>query len=82
MKGIVHHMSFIALNFSIQHVMNAVDSNLSATAGEQYRAMRAQLWAAMEDEISMADCDIYRFVSCIVILSQRILFLEFSCSID
>lgn len=40
--------------------MNAVDSNLSATAGEQYRAMRSQLWAAVEDEISMAECDIYR----------------------
>lgn len=46
---------------SLLHVMNAVDSNLSATAGEQYRAMRAQLWAAMEDEISMADCDIYSY---------------------
>jgi hypothetical protein len=43
-----------------QWVMNTVDSNLSATAGEQYRAMRAQLWAAVDDEISMNDCDIYR----------------------
>jgi len=42
--------------------MNTVDSNLSATAGEQYRTMRAQLWAAVEDEISMNDCDIYRYV--------------------
>jgi len=42
--------------------MNAVDSNLSATAGEQYRAMRAPLWAAIEDEISMSECDIYRLV--------------------
>ena len=41
--------------------MNTVDSNLSATAGEQYRAMRAQLWAAIDDEISMKDCDIYRY---------------------
>jgi len=44
--------------------MNTVDSNLSATAGEQYRTMRAQLWAAVEDEISMNDCDIYRYVQC------------------
>ncbi|KAE8745722.1 hypothetical protein FOCC_FOCC007606 [Frankliniella occidentalis] len=46
---------------SLLHVMNAVDSNLSATAGEQYRAIRAQLWAAVEDEISMGDCDIYSY---------------------
>ena len=44
--------------------MNTVDSNLSATAGEQYRTMRAQLWAAVDDEISMNDCDIYRYVQC------------------
>lgn len=54
-------MYLYLLVFHLQHVMNAVDSNLSATAGEQYRAMRAQLWAAVEDEISMADCDIYRY---------------------
>lgn len=43
-----------------QWVMNAVDSNLSATAGEQYRTLRTHLWAAIEDEISMSQCDIYR----------------------
>nr|CAD7200536.1 unnamed protein product [Timema douglasi]CAD7417206.1 unnamed protein product [Timema poppensis] len=47
---------------SLQWVMNAVDSNLSATAGEQYRVMRTQLWAAIDDEIAMVDCDIYRQV--------------------
>lgn len=40
--------------------MNAVDSNLSAACGEQYRALRSHLWSAIEDEISMAECDIYR----------------------
>ncbi|KAJ9579711.1 hypothetical protein L9F63_004637, partial [Diploptera punctata] len=46
---------------SLQWVMNTVDSNLSATAGEQYHAMRVQLWAAIDDEISMNDCDIYSY---------------------
>nr|CAD7597475.1 unnamed protein product [Timema genevievae] len=46
---------------SLQWVMNAVDSNLSATAGEQYRVMRTQLWAAIDDEIAMVDCDIYSY---------------------
>jgi hypothetical protein len=26
--------------------------------------LRAQLWAAVDDEISMNDCDIYRWVFC------------------
>lgn len=42
--------------------MNTVDSNLNATAGEQYCTMRSQLWAAIEDEIALSDCDIYRWV--------------------
>lgn len=46
---------------SLHWVMNAVDSNLSATACEQYSTMRQQLWAAIEDEISMAECDIYSY---------------------
>lgn len=40
--------------------MNSVDSNLSATAGEQYRVLRTPMWAAIDDEIQMSQCDIYR----------------------
>ncbi|XP_049814695.1 repressor of RNA polymerase III transcription MAF1 homolog [Schistocerca nitens] len=46
---------------SLQWVMNTVDSNLNATAGEQYRTLRAQLWAAVDDEISLNECDIYSY---------------------
>ncbi|XP_034942228.1 repressor of RNA polymerase III transcription MAF1 homolog [Chelonus insularis] len=46
---------------SLQWVMNAVDSNLSATAGDHYRTLRSALWAAVEDEISMSECDIYSY---------------------
>ncbi|RZF41077.1 hypothetical protein LSTR_LSTR002709 [Laodelphax striatellus] len=46
---------------SLQWVMNAVDSNLSAAAGEQYRSLRSHLWSAIEDEISMSECDIYSY---------------------
>lgn len=45
---------------SLQWVMNAVDSNLSATAGDHYRSLRAALWSAVEDEICMNECNIYR----------------------
>lgn len=48
---------------SLQWVMNAVDSNLSATAGDHYRTLRAALWATVEDEIIMNECDIYRYYS-------------------
>lgn len=42
--------------------MNAVDSNLSATAGDLYNAkLHAQLWAAINDEIILPECDIYRY---------------------
>ncbi|XP_015516947.1 repressor of RNA polymerase III transcription MAF1 homolog [Neodiprion pinetum] len=46
---------------SLQWVMNAVDSNLSATAGDYYRTLRSALWTAVEDEISMGECDIYSY---------------------
>ncbi|KAK5646002.1 hypothetical protein RI129_004466 [Pyrocoelia pectoralis] len=46
---------------SLQWVMNAIDTNLSATAGEYYRSLRQQLWSAVEDEIDMKECDIYSY---------------------
>ncbi|KAG8240288.1 hypothetical protein J437_LFUL012765 [Ladona fulva] len=46
---------------SPQWVMNCVDSNLSATAGEQFRSLRTQLWAALDDEINLSECDIYSY---------------------
>nr|CAG4636466.1 EOG090X0C93 [Eubosmina coregoni]SVE70027.1 EOG090X0C93 [Eubosmina coregoni] len=49
---------------SMQWVMNAVDSNLSATAGDLYNAkLHAQLWAAINDEILLPECDIYSYNS-------------------
>lgn len=44
-----------------QWVMNAVDNNLSATAGDLYNPkLHTQLWAAINDEINLPECDIYR----------------------
>lgn len=40
---------------------NAIDTNLVATAGEQYRLMCPSLWAAIDDEISLENCDIYSY---------------------
>ncbi|XP_026469306.1 repressor of RNA polymerase III transcription MAF1 homolog isoform X1 [Ctenocephalides felis] len=46
---------------SLQWVMNSIDTNLAAVAGEAYHTLRSHLWAAVEDEISLADCDIYSY---------------------
>ncbi|RLU16729.1 hypothetical protein DMN91_010797 [Ooceraea biroi] len=40
---------------------NAVDGNLSATAGDHYRTLRSSLWAAINDEITLDECDIYSY---------------------
>ncbi|KAL3282861.1 hypothetical protein HHI36_006021 [Cryptolaemus montrouzieri] len=46
---------------SRQWVANAIDTQLIATAGEQYRALGPALWIALEDEICLAECDIYSY---------------------
>lgn len=46
---------------SLQWVKNAVDGNLSATAGEHYRTLRSGLWTAINDEITLQECDIYSY---------------------
>lgn len=43
--------------------MDAVDSNFYSTSARQaYSALKAQLWSAIDSEINLADCDIYRQV--------------------
>ena len=63
----------------LQWVMNAVDNNLSATAGDLYNSkLHAQLWAAINDEINLTECDIYRYTFKIGYDSNTNLFLGFS----
>ncbi len=40
--------------------MNTVDSQLFATAGEQFNSLRQQLWKTLDEEICLQECDIYR----------------------
>ncbi|XP_060516776.1 repressor of RNA polymerase III transcription MAF1 homolog [Cylas formicarius] len=44
-----------------QWVTNAIDSNLTATAGDHYRILKPSLWAAIDAEISLDHCDIYSY---------------------
>jgi len=46
---------------SVHWVMNSIDSNLSAVAGDQYNQIRNALWSTVDDEISLKDCDIYSY---------------------
>ena len=42
--------------------MNALDSQLFAMTGDSFGTLRTQLWNTIDEEISLADCDIYRYV--------------------
>lgn len=41
--------------------MNSVNSNLSAAIAEQFRALQQALWSAINEEIQLAECDIYSY---------------------
>jgi len=42
-------------------VMNSVDNLLSVTAMDQYAKVRHGLWATLNEEIDLPDCDIYSY---------------------
>ena len=42
--------------------MNALDSQLFAMTGDSFGTLRTQLWNTVDEEISLADCDIYRYI--------------------
>ena len=48
--------------------MTAIDTQLFATAGDHFGALKQQLWMALDGEIDLKDCHIYRSVTqCLVI---------------
>lgn len=46
---------------SLTWVMNAIDSNLSATTRDAYNALKPQLWSSIDDEICLNECEIYSY---------------------
>ncbi|XP_064394871.1 repressor of RNA polymerase III transcription MAF1 homolog [Halichondria panicea] len=48
---------------SVKWVMDAVRSNLSAIAGDMFTTLENALWAAIDEEITLSDCDIYSYNS-------------------
>lgn len=45
---------------SVKWVTDAVRANLFAAAKDQFVCLEQQLWAAVDEEIQLKDCDIYR----------------------
>lgn len=45
---------------NVKLVMGCVRSNLAATAGDKFLSFDPFLWAAIDEEIQLCDCDIYR----------------------
>ena len=43
--------------------MTAIDTQLFATAGDHFGALKQQLWMALDAEIDLKDCHIYRSVA-------------------
>ena len=45
---------------NLQLVVDAINGNLSAINGETFVALKSGLWAAIDEEINLAECEIYR----------------------
>lgn len=46
---------------NLQLVIDAINGNLSAISSETYVALRAGLWAAIDEEINLMECDIFSY---------------------
>uniref|UniRef100_A0A8D1XHP9 Repressor of RNA polymerase III transcription MAF1 n=1 Tax=Sus scrofa TaxID=9823 RepID=A0A8D1XHP9_PIG len=46
---------------SLSWVVNAVNCSLFSAVREDFRALKPQLWNAVDEEICLAECDIYRW---------------------
>jgi hypothetical protein len=46
---------------SLAFVVNNVDTNLSTSLGEQFVELSPRLWKAIDDEISLQECEIYSY---------------------
>ena len=51
----------LSLTFLFQHVMTTVDNLLSVTATDQYSRVHDKLWATINEEITLPECDIYSY---------------------
>jgi len=52
-----------SLEPNLSWTMSSVKSNLSAALGDSYATFEQQLWSAIEEEIQLKECEIYRSVA-------------------
>lgn len=45
---------------NVQVVIDAINANLAANMGDSFMGLKTALWSAIDDEIQLNDCDIYR----------------------
>ena len=45
-----------------QWVMNTIDGQMSTMMPSLYGSLKQQLWATLDEEISLGDCEVYRYV--------------------
>ncbi|XP_055520896.1 repressor of RNA polymerase III transcription MAF1 homolog isoform X2 [Leucoraja erinacea] len=46
---------------SLNWVVNAVNTSLVSAVGEEFNTLKPQLWDAVDEEISLSECDIYSY---------------------
>ncbi|XP_068093935.1 repressor of RNA polymerase III transcription MAF1 homolog [Hyperolius riggenbachi] len=46
---------------SLNWVVNAVNSSLVSALGDDFTALKSDLWTAVDEEINLAECDIYSY---------------------
>lgn len=44
-------------------MVNAVNCSLFSAVREDFKALKPQLWNAVDEEICLAECDIYRWAN-------------------
>ena len=47
---------------SLDWVINSINSNLSTAIGESYAKMSAHLWSSIDEQVTLQDCIIYRYL--------------------
>jgi len=40
--------------------MSTIDTQLHASVGEKFESLKHTMWAALDNEISLQECDIFR----------------------
>lgn len=48
-------------NLVCVQVANAVNSSLFSAVGEEFNSLSPELWNAIDQEINLQSCDIYRY---------------------